>query len=226
MVAFYRQFIRPGDLCFDLGAHVGNRLWAWRRLGARIVALEPQPACMRLLRCLYGNQTAITLLEQAVGAVPGKQTLHLSRWTPTVSSLSRGWIAAVRQDKSFAGVRWDEELSISVTTLDALIAQFGEPVFCKIDVEGYELETFRGLSRPLRALSFEYLPVTSYIALNCLARLAELGEYEYNWSERESHRLLSPAWLSPYGMADLLVKMAPEQPPGDIFARLKLDNRV
>jgi hypothetical protein len=40
---FYARFIRPGDLCFDIGAHVGSRLGAWLPLGARIVAVEPQP---------------------------------------------------------------------------------------------------------------------------------------------------------------------------------------
>ncbi len=55
MQRFYAQFIQPGDLCFDIGAHVGNRVLVWSRLGARIVAVEPQPACLALLRRLYGR---------------------------------------------------------------------------------------------------------------------------------------------------------------------------
>ena len=43
---FYAQFIQPGDLCFDLGAHLGNRANAWLALGAKIVAVEPQPSCV------------------------------------------------------------------------------------------------------------------------------------------------------------------------------------
>lgn len=39
---FYGQFVRPGDLCFDVGAHAGNRVRAWRALGARVLAIEPQ----------------------------------------------------------------------------------------------------------------------------------------------------------------------------------------
>jgi FkbM family methyltransferase len=226
MVAFYRHFIRAGELCFDLGAHVGNRLWAWGRLGARIVALEPQPACMRLLRFLYGGRPEITLLEQAAGSSLGRQTLQISRRTPTVSSLSGRWISAVQGHPSFSGVRWDVEHTVSVTTLDALVAHFGHPAFCKIDVEGYELEVLRGLSHPLRVLSFEYLPLARDIALDCLSRLGELGEYEYNWSEREAHRMRSPAWLSPQEMADVLVHMSPEQSSGDIYARLRFHSRV
>lgn len=226
MVDLYRQFIRPGELCFDLGAHVGNRLWAWSRLGARIVALEPQPACMRLLRFLYGNRPDITLFEQAAGASLGHQALYVSRRTPTVSSLSRSWIEAVQRYPSFSGVRWDYEHTVSVTTLDALVARFGQPVFCKVDVEGYELEVLRGLSHPLPALSFEYTLPAGEIALGCLARLAELGEYEYNWSEGETQRLRSPAWLSPPEMAAVLEQMPLGRPSGDIFARLRSYSRV
>ena len=67
LTRFYAQFIRPGDLCFDIGAHVGSRLRAWTPLGARILAVEPQPECMALLRRWYGDLAHITLIEQAVG---------------------------------------------------------------------------------------------------------------------------------------------------------------
>ena len=43
MDALYARFLRAGDLAFDIGAHVGDRISSFRRLGARVVALEPQP---------------------------------------------------------------------------------------------------------------------------------------------------------------------------------------
>ncbi|CAA9326259.1 MAG: hypothetical protein AVDCRST_MAG90-1251, partial [uncultured Microvirga sp.] len=42
MDALYGRFLREGDLAFDIGAHVGDRTSSFRRLGARVVALEPQ----------------------------------------------------------------------------------------------------------------------------------------------------------------------------------------
>jgi hypothetical protein len=44
MDRLYGEFVRPGDLVFDVGAHVGDRIAAFRRRGARVVAVEPQPA--------------------------------------------------------------------------------------------------------------------------------------------------------------------------------------
>jgi FkbM family methyltransferase len=219
LARFYARFVGPGDLCFDIGAHVGNRLWAFSRLGARIVALEPQPDCMRLLRRWYGHHANIELVEQAVGATPETRTLFLSERTPTVTTLSRDWMAAVQTTPGFAGVRWDRDISVRVTTLDELITLYGTPIFCKIDVEGAELDVLRGLSHPLEALSFEYIPAAIGVAVSCVERLGELGRYEYNWSPGELSRLQSSAWLGPARMADILRRMPPEGQSGDVYAR-------
>jgi hypothetical protein len=40
---FYRRFIRPGDLVFDVGANVGKRSAVFLDLGATVVAIEPNP---------------------------------------------------------------------------------------------------------------------------------------------------------------------------------------
>jgi FkbM family methyltransferase len=92
---------------------------------------------MRFLRRWYGRHPNIALVERAVGSAPGIRTLFISRFTPTVTTLSRDWINAVRQTNTFANVRWDMTLPVAVTTLDSLIARYGEPRFCKIDAEGY-----------------------------------------------------------------------------------------
>src|SRR4030095_1106868 len=55
MAVFYRQFLHPGDLAFDIGAHVGNRIRVFRRIGARVVAVEPQPDFVAVLQRLYGR---------------------------------------------------------------------------------------------------------------------------------------------------------------------------
>lgn len=218
MRRFYTQFIQPGDLCFDIGAHVGNRLRVWSVLGARVVAVEPQPHLMRWLVRLYGRRSHITLMEQAIGAATGTATLHISRRTPTVTTLSSAWMTAVQRDPSFAGVSWDTAVTVPVTTLDVLIGLYGRPAFCKIDVEGYELEVLRGLSQPIPALSFEYIPAAISIAVGCISRLAELGPYEFNYAPGESQRLQAAHWLSVTEMLDILGQIKGES--GDVYGRV------
>ncbi len=223
---FYAQFIGPGDLCFDIGAHVGNRLWAWTRLGARCVGVEPQPHLAAYLRRRYGNHPDIVLVEEAVGREPGTATLHISRANPTVTTLSRSWIDQVRQTDAFAKVAWDDAVTVPVTTLDALIAQHGLPAFCKIDVEGYELAVLQGLSQPIPALSFEVALAGGADALAdaiaCLDRLCELGTYRFNWSPGESHRLARSMWLNRAEMVAFLRDLPISANSGDVYAQTSL----
>ena len=221
LIRIYAPFIHPGDLCFDIGAHLGDRIRAWSRLGARIIALEPHPGMMSWLRPWYRRQPNVILVEQAVGAHPGAETLWVSRLTPSVSTLSQEWLNTVQHNRRFAGVRWEEQVPVTVTTLDDLIAQHGKPAFCKIDVEGAELDVLQGLSQALPALSFEYIPVMIDTALDCIDRLEQLGQYEYNWRVSEFPRLRSSVWLSPQDMAAKLTRMAPDGNSGDVYARLK-----
>jgi FkbM family methyltransferase len=219
LTRFYARFIQPGDLCFDIGAHVGSRLRAWIPLGARIVAVEPQPECLRLLRRWYGHHPHITLIEQAIGAAPGVAELWVSPRTPTVTTLSADWIAAVQRDRAFADVRWDYAVPVPVTTLDALIADHGVPAFCKIDVEGYEWEVLKGLTQPIPALSFEYIPACLATARDCVAYLATLGRYEFNVTVGEAPRLRSDVWLDPDALLAWLETQARTGRSGDVYAR-------
>ena len=221
LTRIYAPFIRPGDLCFDIGAHLGDRIRAWSKLGARIIALEPHPGMMSWLRRWYGCSPNIILIEQAVGVQPEVATLWISRLTPSVSTLSHKWLTTVQHNRRFAGVRWEEQLPVTVTTLDALIAQYGRPAFCKIDVEGAELDVLQGLSQALPALSFEYTPAMIETALACINRLGQLGHYEYNWRVSEWPWLRSPIWLSAQDTATNLTRIEPDSNSGDIYARLR-----
>ncbi|MDE0460889.1 MAG: FkbM family methyltransferase, partial [Caldilineaceae bacterium] len=83
---FYAQFIDRGELVFDIGAHVGNRVGVFLKLGAACVAVEPQPRFSVLLQKLYGRNPAFTLVQAALGSAEGSIELHISRRTPTVST--------------------------------------------------------------------------------------------------------------------------------------------
>src|SRR4051795_2042464 len=100
---FYARFVRPGDLCFDIGAHVGSRTLCWARLGARVVALEPQPDLALVLRVLCWPERGVTVLRQAVAARPGSVVLRVSPRTPTVTTGSSAFIPPARRR---AGVAW------------------------------------------------------------------------------------------------------------------------
>jgi FkbM family methyltransferase len=218
--AFYRQFIRPGDLCFDIGAHVGDRLGHFLSLGARVVAVEPQPRLMAGLRRRFGDNAHVTLVGAAIGAAPGRARLSIDPAHPTVATLSPDYIAQAGESRGYRHVRWREEVEVEVTTLDALIAAHGVPTFCKIDVEGYEHAVLEGLSRPLPGLSLEYLPAALDPALVAIARLNRLGTYRFNRSVGESMTLAIPRWLGAAEIGAELKRLPPNEKAGDVYAFL------
>ncbi|MEO1545036.1 MAG: FkbM family methyltransferase, partial [Pseudomonadota bacterium] len=189
MDALYRRFIPDSGLAFDIGAHVGDRTQSFRRLGARVVALEPQPLCATALREIFADDPNVMLVEMACAASPGTLTFHVNSDNPTVSTASPDFITEADGADGWADQRWDAEISVQATTLDELIASHGQPDFIKIDVEGFEHTVLAGLSSKPVALSFEFTTIQRPTALRALKHLADLGNYRYDVALGESQQL-------------------------------------
>jgi len=217
MDRLYAQFMAQGDLVFDVGAHVGDRIASFRRLGAGVVAVEPQPALQRTLRLLYGRDPRVTLVPAAVGRVAGIAEMKINPGNPTISTLSDAFIAASRGAAGWEGESWPQVLNVPVITLDALIAAHGRPAFIKLDVEGFEAEALAGLSQAVPALSFEFTTIQRPVALACLERCTALGYTEFNAALGESQVL--GAWREARAMTDWLTGLPHEANSGDIYAR-------
>jgi FkbM family methyltransferase len=206
-------------LGFDLGAHVGNRVAAWRALGAQVVAVEPQADCLRVLRRLYGEDTSVRIEALAVGRECGRAPLFVDPRNLTVSTLSQDWLARRQAQRDLGRRDWHNVGEVEVVTLETLIERHGEPDFVKIDVEGAEADVLAGLQRPLRALSFEYLASDREATDDCLRQLESLGAYEFNASPGESYRWLAERWVSGHALRQWLAALRPDAGSGDIYAR-------
>ena len=218
----YRPFVGAGDLVFDVGAHLGDRTAAFRGLGARVVALEPQPAVRRWLKLLVGRRGAVSVRAEAVGRAVGTARLAVSRRTPSMSSLAEDWPTTLAErSPAFRGVRWDDSVTVPVTTLDALIEEYGLPRFCKIDVEGYEAEVLAGLSHRIPALSVEFVAGALEVAEACVRRLEALSGYEFNAVEGEERSFMSKRWLAAEEMVAWLRGVGGNVTSGDVYARLR-----
>jgi FkbM family methyltransferase len=222
----YRRFLRPGSLAFDIGSHVGDRLASFRRLGAQVVAAEPQPAMTRLLRALYGRDPSVSIEEVAVGDNLGSAELFVNSANPTVSSASPSFVSAAQGSAGWEGQVWDSRLRVPQTTLDALIGRYGIPAFIKIDVEGYEASVLAGLSVPVPALSFEFTTIQRTVARVCLTACEALGEYRFNAALGESQRLAFGQWISAAEMAAWIDALPHEANSGDIYAALAQPDTV
>ena len=214
MDRLYGQFVRPGDLVFDVGAHVGDRLASFARLGARVVALEPQPALARVLRLLHGRKADV-----AIEALRPTE-LKINPDNPTVSTASADFVSAAQSAPGWQEQRWTRTLRVPVTTLDALIEKYGAPAFIKIDVEGFEAEALAGLTRPVKALSFEFTTIQRDVALACVARCGALGYRRFNAALGESQQFAHADWIDGEAIARWLGGLPQAANSGDVYAAL------
>ncbi len=192
-ITFYKHFLQKGDLVFDVGANIGNRIEAFLACETKVIAVEPQPSCSSQLEKKFGNR--IILEKIGLGEEEGELEMHLST-DSTVSTFNTEFIKATKQ--RFRYSKWNDKIKVPISTLDALIKKYGIPNFCKIDVEGFELQVLKGLRYPIPIISLEYcVPEMSEMNIKCIQRLNDLSPSGvFNYSIEESMKWALPEWMN------------------------------
>lgn len=214
MKKFFRQFVKPGDLVFDVGASVGNLTHVYDSLGAKVISVEPQPACVLSLAKRFSDRNII-IEPVGVGQKPGKLKLYISSKNPTTTTFSKEFMGKSRHNHR----KWDEQIDINVITLDSLIQKYGKPNFCKIDVEGFEAEVLAGLSEKVNYLSFEFSQEFIDHLSICLKLLESLGPAKFRYSLFQKYHIEPDSWING---ADLIHKIRFSRIPylqGDIYVK-------
>ena len=219
MLEFYSQFMSAGDVCFDVGANIGNRTKIFLKLGAKVVAVEPQKECLRVIRAVYGRNKCLTVIQKVLGASEGEAELMISS-ANTISSLSYDWIEAVKRSGRFDDYSWEKKQIVNMTTLDSLIATYGIPSFIKIDVEGFEYQVIQGLSQPIRTISLEFTPEFIESIFKCIDYLQSIGNIRLNYSIGENSQLALDKWVNSQEMKKILTSYKDDSTLfGDVYAQ-------
>jgi FkbM family methyltransferase len=92
----------------NFGANRGNRIEIFLSLGARVVALEPQPDCVESLKSTYSRNPLVTIVPLAVGEKEGEQEMFISD-ASTISTMSSDWIAGVKESGRFKEFSWEKK---------------------------------------------------------------------------------------------------------------------
>ena len=210
------QFIHPGTLVFDIGAHTGYYADCFLSLGAKVVCVEPQPYCIQKLKHRFSNIPDIKIIEKGLAENVGERNLHIDLKNSATATFSENYI----RHGPFKNRVWAQEIIVPVTTLDDLTIEYGKPDFCKIDVEGYEPNVLQGLTTAISYISFEYTQGFLDDTKCCLDLLDKLGDMRLNYTPTfDFTRLVLKKWTN--NQNDLLARISNSsiEYSGDIFVR-------
>lgn len=216
---FYKGFVKEGNLCFDIGANLGNRITPLLHLKAKVVAAEPQHKCAAYLRKKFGNR--IQLIEKGIGSKEEIRDFYMSD-ADVLSSFSKEWIDSVKQ-KRFKRYHWQKPVKMEMTTLDILIKKYGIPDFIKIDVEGFEAEVLKGLSHKIKMISYEYTtPEQTTKAIECIVLLSKISpSLTCNYCIGEEMHFALNNWLTDIEMIEMIKSDAFTSTRfGDIYVKM------
>jgi FkbM family methyltransferase len=218
---FYRQFISKGQLVFDIGANVGDRVAVFHELGGITVAVEPQFYCAEKMTHRFGGNRRVHIENVGLGETEGEMDFYICDDDDRLSTFSNDQM----QNSFFSGsTRWNRKEVIKVLTLDQLIEKYGVPGFCKIDVEGYELNVLKGLNKSIPAISFEFSSKQLEKAKDCMLRLSNIDRrYKFNVCFGEPYALHFDSWVEKEKvLAEIEVqdKSSETHAWGDIYVQL------
>jgi len=211
---FYRNLLngfRPGALIFDVGANYGSKTDVFLRLGAKVLAIEPDESNQAVLQRRFLryrlSRKPVTVVGKALSDRNSSETMWIESDGSALNTLSDKWAATLREDVARFGEARDfrEARQVTTTTLDDLFASFGMPFFVKIDVEGYEVNVLRGMNRPVPYLSFEVnLPEFRAEGLQCISWLSALApDGQFNFAINCQRGLELEQWLGPKDFTDV-----------------------
>lgn len=153
----------------------------------------------------------VIIIDKAIGCYEGYGEIAICEDEHTISTMSDKW----RNEGRLSKIK-----QVSTTTLDTLISLYGRPAFCKIDVEGFEEQVLRGLTRPISLISFEFTREFFDDAKNCINYLLSIGRFKFNCSLGESMNLLFTDWVEPDELYEKVDSLDDEFLWGDVYAKL------
>ena len=175
LLRFAREEVRPGMTVWDVGANVGILSVAAAVQGAEVLALEPDPFLLGLLRRTAHHpdhrERVIDVLGAAAGDAPGTARLSIA-----ARGRASNYLEAFGGRSMSGGSR--SSCLVPLLTLDLIQAGRRPPDVVKIDVEGAELAVLDGASEMLRTARPTILvEVNAETGKAILARFSEIGGY-------------------------------------------------
>ncbi len=168
-LALIRRHTRPGDLVCDVGANKGSYLYWMARWADRVVAFEPQPGLAAYLETIAAGLPLrnVTIEQKGVSDHSGVLELYM----PSANS----------PEASLVPIEGAQTVQVPVVALDDYFDPSQRLAVLKVDVEGAELDVFKGADRillqdrPVLLFECEQRHLRTGSVLDCFRHLEARG---------------------------------------------------
>lgn len=197
------------ELSFDIGANAGNKFEKILNKTKKLVAFEPNPNLYENLKRRYKDIENVTIDNRALSDQIGEKEFNLCH-ADTISTFSQDWITNSRFSNNYS---WNQKIIVTTTTLDSIIEEYGEPNYVKVDVEGYELEVFLGLTKliPNCIFSFEWAEEQKSKIILTLSHLKNLGYTKFYYTEGDDCKFEDEISWVEFDKFEFIEKLEPQR---------------
>jgi FkbM family methyltransferase len=172
---FGKLFYNYGiNTVFDIGANDGVKTRTFLKLGKKVISVEPDPSLASIIRYrnLKRNDKMAIVEELAVGSENGEAEFETKVFSG-YNTLSKKWSEHTLDQ----GIFTIKKIPVKLVVIEELISKHGLPDYIKIDVEGLELDVFKGLNQKIRIISFEAnLPLFLQETMEIVQKIKNLCE--------------------------------------------------
>ncbi|TXG84562.1 MAG: FkbM family methyltransferase [Spirochaetes bacterium] len=156
-----------------IGAHVGQEFGTYQRLGIdNVMFFEPVPSTFQRLKENVGDKAI--LVNTALGNMIGE----VEMFTETVN---QGQSSSVLEPEhhlvQHPNIQFNGRQNVAITKLDTFIEDKDKYNFINIDVQGYELEVFKGGAEYLKTIDYVMTEVNRAELYKGCARIEELDAF-------------------------------------------------
>jgi len=216
---FFSEIIKKHDLVFDIGANIGIFSEVFIKLNAKVVAVEPQPKLVGIMKRKFKNNKRINIFENGVSSKKGILIFYMNKKDLASSTFLKDW----SEDERFLDGDWSRNIKVKVITLSDLIKKFGIPKYIKIDVEGFEEKVLMGLNRSPAYISFEFTKQFQNFlpGKKCIKILQKINKnYLFNYTTSEYYEFKLHKWVSSRDIILEIENNPKNKLVGEIFAKL------
>jgi FkbM family methyltransferase len=156
-----------------IGAHIGQEYNTYQRLGINnVMFFEPVPSTFQRLKENVGDNAI--LVNTALGNIEGE----VEMFTETINE---GQSSSVLQPDyhlvQHPNIQFNGKETVKITKLDNFIKDKDKYNFINVDVQGYELEVFKGGSEFLNTIDYIMTEVNRAELYKGCAKIEELDSF-------------------------------------------------